>query len=227
MLNIKKCILTNNDCYKANRTIKPQGIMVHSTGANNPNLRRYIQPDDGVLGVNKNKNDWNRAGVQKCVHAFIGLDKNGEVQAYQTLPWNHRGWHAGGNANNTHISFEICEDDLANKDYFYKVYNKAIELCGYLCGQFNLNPDTIIDRNEGYKKGIASGHSDITHWLSKYNLTMNDFRDEVRKKMEEEMTKEQAIEKLKTIFSNEETIQFLDMYRYGDELIIKIAKNLK
>lgn len=44
--------------------------MVHSTGANNPNLRRYVQPDDGVLGVNSNQNDWNRPGLEVCVHAF-------------------------------------------------------------------------------------------------------------------------------------------------------------
>ena len=40
-MNLRKCILTENDCYRAGRTIKPKGVMVHSTGANNPNLRRY------------------------------------------------------------------------------------------------------------------------------------------------------------------------------------------
>ena len=34
------------------------------------------------------------------------------MATYQTLPWDHRGWHAGGSANNTHIGFEICEDAL-------------------------------------------------------------------------------------------------------------------
>ena len=34
--------------------------MVHSTGANNPYLRRYVQPDDGELGKNRYDNDWNR-----------------------------------------------------------------------------------------------------------------------------------------------------------------------
>lgn len=32
---------TNNECYKAGKEITPIGIMVHSTGANNPNLKRY------------------------------------------------------------------------------------------------------------------------------------------------------------------------------------------
>ncbi len=227
MLDIKQCILINNECYKANKQIVPRGIMVHSTGANNPTLRRYVQPDDGLIGSNNNNNDWNRPGVKKCVHAFIGLDKNGEVQIYQTLPWNWRGWHCGDYANNTHISFEICEDNLTCKEYFEKAIEKAIELCVYLCGKFNIEVDNIIDHSEGYKMGIASGHKDITHWLSKYNLSMRDFRKEVKKRMEcEEMTKEQAKEKLRTILE-EQTIQFLDMYRYGDELLIKLAKAMK
>ena len=41
-MNLHKLILTNNDCYKAGKTITPKGIMVHSTGANNPNLKRYV-----------------------------------------------------------------------------------------------------------------------------------------------------------------------------------------
>lgn len=35
-MKLHKLILTNNACYKAGKTIIPKGIMVHSTGANNP-----------------------------------------------------------------------------------------------------------------------------------------------------------------------------------------------
>ena len=35
-MNLRKLILINNACFKAGRTIIPKGIMVHSTGANNP-----------------------------------------------------------------------------------------------------------------------------------------------------------------------------------------------
>ena len=51
-MNLLKCLLTANDCYKCKQTIKPKGVMVHSTGANNPMLRRYVQPNaDTVLLV--------------------------------------------------------------------------------------------------------------------------------------------------------------------------------
>ena len=109
-MNLKKLIFTNSDAYKAGRKITPKGVMVHSTGANNPNLRRYVGPDDGLLGENTNNNHWNMPGVGAYVHAFIGKLKDGSIATYQTLPWDHRGWHAGAAANNTHISFEICED---------------------------------------------------------------------------------------------------------------------
>jgi hypothetical protein len=74
-MNLHKLILTNNACYKAGRTITPKGIMVHSTGANNPWLKRYVGPDDGLLGKNQYNNHWNQDkpdGRQVCVHAFIG-----------------------------------------------------------------------------------------------------------------------------------------------------------
>ena len=86
-MNLKKLIFTNNRCYKAGKTIKPKGIMVHSTGANNPNLKRYVGPDDGLLGKNTNNNHWNKSDLSVCVHAFIGKLKDGSIATYQVLPW--------------------------------------------------------------------------------------------------------------------------------------------
>lgn len=133
-MNLHKLIFTENACYKAGRKITVKGIMVHSTGANNPWLKRYVGPDDGLLGKNQYNNHWNQAmDRQVCVHGFIGKLADGTIATYQTLPWDHRGWHAGGTANNTHIGFEICEDGLTDSTYFKKVYQEAVELCAYLC----------------------------------------------------------------------------------------------
>ena len=55
-MNLHKLFFTNNACYKAGRRITPKGIMVHSTGANNPWLKRYVGPDDGLLGKNQYNN---------------------------------------------------------------------------------------------------------------------------------------------------------------------------
>ena len=96
MDGVTKKYMTANDCYKAGRTIVPKGIMVHSTAA------------PGVMAAAL-RAQWNAPGVEKAVHAMV--DDSG---VFQTLPWNCRGWHAGvgtsgTSANNTHISFEICE----------------------------------------------------------------------------------------------------------------------
>ena len=46
-MKLLQCILEKNRCYLAGKYIKPQGIVVHSTGANNPWLCRYVQPHAG------------------------------------------------------------------------------------------------------------------------------------------------------------------------------------
>ena len=58
-MNLHKLLLTENACYKAGDKIKVKGIMVHSTAANNPWLKRYVGPDDGKLGNNAYGNHWN------------------------------------------------------------------------------------------------------------------------------------------------------------------------
>lgn len=192
-MNLRKCIFTNSECYKRGRTIKPKGIMVHSTGANNPTLRRYVGPDDGQLGRNAGNNHWNMPGLNACVHAFIGKLADGSIATYQTLPWNYRGWHAGGLANNTHISFEICEDGLTDASYFCAVYQVAVELCVYLCKLYGLTEKNIICHSEGHAMGIASGHADVMHWFPRYGKSMDTFRADVSKalKGEEDMTPEE------------------------------------
>jgi N-acetylmuramoyl-L-alanine amidase len=182
-MNLRKLILTKNACYKAGKTIVPKGIMVHSTAANNPYLKRYVGPDDGLLGKNPYSNHWNQErpdGRQVCPHAFIGKLADGSIATYQTLPWNHRGWHAGGDANNSHLGFEICEDNLTDASYFNAVYKEAIELCVYLCGLYNLTEKDIIGHYEGYQKGIASNHGDPGHWFAKHGKSMDSFRAAVK-----------------------------------------------
>lgn len=183
-MNLHKLILTNNACYKAGRTITPKGIMVHSTGANNPNLKRYVGPDDGLLGKNQYNNHWNQDkpdGRQVCVHAFIGKLADGSIATYQTLPWNHRGWHCGGSGNDSYIGFEICEDGLADAAYFNAVYKEATELSAYLCKLYGLTEKTVICHSEGHSLGIASNHSDVMHWFPRFGKSMDVFRADVKK----------------------------------------------
>ena len=215
-MKLLKCILTENDCYKTGRTIKPRGVMVHSTGANNPNLRRYVQPvastpgrDEllAALGTNPNANHWNRPGLDVCVHGFVGRLADGSVAAVQTLPWDHRGWHAGNgtsgrSANDTHISFEMCEDDLTDPVYFRQAYYTAVELTAMLCREYGLDPledGVIICHQDGYKRGIASNHGDVYNWFPKHGKSMDNFRADVVRAMKKEDEDMPKYKKLKDV----------------------------
>lgn len=209
-MNLRKQILTKNRCYKAGKTIKPKGIMVHSTGANNPKLSRYVGPDDGLLGKNSYNNHWNTSSksLSACVHAFIGKLADGSIATYQTLPWDCRGWHAGkgrkGTANDTHIGFEICEDGLKDKTYFDKVYKEAVELCVYLIGLYPyLTEKDILCHSEGYKKGIASNHGDVMHWFSKHGKSMDTFRADVKALLEAEKKPAEPSDNIYRVFDED------------------------
>lgn len=197
---LKKCILTANDCYKTNQKMnggKPTGIVVHSTGANNKTLKRYVQPlktDKDYnsiiadLGVNRYGNHWNVGNVSKCVHAFIGTNAKGEVETYQTLPFDICCWGVGNGTKGSYnynptarVQFEICEDGLTDKTYFDKAFKEAIEFCAYLCKTYGFGVDKICSHREAHLQGYGGNHGDCDHWLKKFGKDMNWFRAEVQK----------------------------------------------
>lgn len=229
-MNLHQCILTHNDCYQTNEWIKPKGICVHSTGAPNPLLRRYVQPSATdpnyeenlkLLGYNRNQNSWNRPGTNACVHGFIGKLDSGKIASIQTLPWSMRGWHAGNgttrpSANNTHISFEICEDDLKSASYFKAVYREAVELTAYLCTMYGfdpLEPEVVICHSEAHDLGMASDHADVMHWFPKFGKDMDTFRQDVKNAMEDEdMTQEKFNEMLAAAMTQGKFNEMVDNY---------------
>lgn len=191
-----KILFTKSDCYKRNQKMTPKGIVVHSTGANNPNLKRYVQPDDGKIGVNPNNNDLNRSGQNVCVHAFIGKDKDGNVRCYQTLPFDICCWGVGQGSNGSYnynpayIQFEICEDGLTNKDYCKKCYDKAVEFCAYLCKTYKISVNNIVSHHEAGQRGMGSEHIDPDNWWPKHGYSMDGFRKAVTTKLNEKPTLE-------------------------------------
>lgn len=191
-MKLVEAILKNNPCYTAGRKITVKGLMLHSVGCPQPNASVFM-------------NNWNKSSYNKaCVHAFI--DGN-DGTVYQTLPWNHRGWHCAsgskGSGNNTHIGVEMCEpacikytggssftcsDKATAKAVAKRTYQAAVELFAMLCKKYNLNPTAdgvILSHKEGYKRGIASNHGDPEHLWSGLGLsyTMDGFRKDVKAAM--------------------------------------------
>lgn len=187
-MKLVESILTKNPCYKAGKKITVKGLMLHSVGCPQPSAAVFIK--------NWNSESYDRA----CVHGFI--DGN-DGTIYQTLPWNHRGWHGGGSSNNTHIGVEMCEpacikytggatftcsDTATAKAVAKRTYDAAVELFAYLCKEYNLDPTAdgvIISHAEGYKRGIASNHGDPEHLWKQLNAgyTMDGFRKAVKAAM--------------------------------------------
>ena len=210
-MTLLECILTNNDCYKTGETLRPVGVMVHSTGADNPWILRYVQPaaDDPDraallerIGTNRNRNDWNNTTRQVCVHAFVGRLADGTVAAVKTLPWDMRGWHAGrgseGTANDAYLSFEICEDGLDDAEYFAEVYKVSVQLTAMMCRENGFNPmepGVVICHSEGYKMGIANNHGDVMHWFPRHGKTMDDFRRDVAGELEREEEEDMDVDR--------------------------------
>lgn len=200
-MNIIKSILTNNPCYTAGRKITVKGLMLHSVGVNQPKASVFV-------------NSWNKATFNSaCVHAFID-GNSGDV--YQTLPWNHRGWHAGGAANNTHMGVEMCEpagikytggasftvtNATEAKATAKRTYNAAVELFAHLCKEYKLDPTSkgvIVSHAEGHKLGIASNHGDPEHLWKGLGLsyTMDGFRKDVKAAMSNSTSTKPASGKL-------------------------------
>lgn len=187
MLDIIKAHAVNNLCYIASKKMIPKGIVVHSTGANNKNLKRYVDAPEEV-GQNAYGNHWNVAkpgGKTVCVHAFIGYDKNKQIRVAEILPLNICCWGVGkgskGSYNDdpAYIQFEICEDGLQDKTYYQGAFSVAAEYCAELCRTYGLQTTDIVGHCEAYKKGYGSNHADPEHWMQKFGETMDDFRKQV------------------------------------------------
>ena len=185
-MNLKQNYLTESGCYKAGKRITVKGLMIHSVGCPQPKADVFMK-------------NWNRADANACVHAIVEPD--GDV--YQLLPWDFRGWHCGGGANNTHIGVEMTEpatirytggsnwtetgDGENTKNHVLATYKYAVELFAYLCSQYNLDPladGVIISHSEGCKRGIASNHGDVEHLWSEFGLSMGQFRKDIKAAME-------------------------------------------
>lgn len=186
-------ILTENPCYKTGRKMVPKGIMLGTVRCPQPSAKVFIH-------------NWNRESCDnRCCHAFIDAN-DGTV--YQTLPWNHRGWHSGKHpttkmsSNGTHIGVLMCEPaqiKYAKGGQFEvkgnletaiaaakRTYTSAVELCANLCKEFGLNPKTaIISHSEAYTNGSASKHFDPEHLWRGLGLsyTMTKFRADAEQNM--------------------------------------------
>ena len=182
-MELVESILTNNPCYKAGKRIQVKGLVLHSVGCPQPSAEVFVKR-------------FNSADAKVCVHAFVDADTG---RIFQTLPWDYRAWHCGGNANSTHIGVEMCEpscikstggatitcsDEQKARESVMRTLQASAELFAELCIRFGLDPladGVIISHKEGHDRGLASGHGDPDHLFRQLHMdyTMDDFRKTV------------------------------------------------
>lgn len=171
-----------------NSSFIPTGLVLHSTAL--PNVNAY--------GIQKY---FNQPNLGASIHGCVD-----DEHIVQCLPWNKRAGHVGsgskGSFNYTHLGIEMCEPKglIYNSnssaiikynpppDYFKKVWNNTVNLFAYLCNQFNLDPlkkGVIVSHAEACALGYGSNHADTAHWFKWENKTMDDFRQDVYKILQE------------------------------------------
>ena len=191
MLNLHTVFQTKNPAYTRQKPANHIGILVHSTGANNKYVKRYVDAPD-ILGVNQYKNHWNNTEADKCMHAFVGLDINKEPITVQTLPYEYacsgcgKGSKGSYNYNPTaHIQFEICQGSDTDSDYYWLIIQQAEEYCVYLCRLYGWTAANITSHVEAHKAGYASNHGDPNSWMKNFGDNMNKFRERVAARLAE------------------------------------------
>lgn len=191
-MKIIERIAKKNRCYTAGRKIAVCGQTLHSVGCPQPKASVFV-------------NTWDSPTASVCPHGVI--DGN-DGTVYQTLPWNHRGWHGGsgsrGSVNNTHVGIEMCEpacikyisgsqftcsDIAAAKTVVKRTYKSAVDLFAMLNAKYGLNPladGVIISHKEGCARGLATNHGDPEHLWNGLGMgyTMDTFRAAVYAKMQ-------------------------------------------
>lgn len=146
---INNILFEKNPCATGKSgSMTPSGVMVHSVGVKGTDHTRWQK--------------WDIPTAQKCVHYFVDT-----LGIWQALEDTKKAWHAGGSANNTHISFEICEPWEDTTENANDLYDKTVWLCTTLCRRWHLPASAVTSHAEGHAAGIASNHGDPVSWWKK------------------------------------------------------------
>lgn len=184
-MKLVESFLDKNPCFSSDRKIAVKGLMLQSVGCPQPSAKVFL-------------NNWNRPSYNRsCPHAIVDA-VDGTV--YQTLPWNHRGWHAATVANDNYIGVVMCEpnqikylprevtfnvvgDKAKAEDAARRAYYSSVDLFAMLCKEFNLDPASQIFFHIDLSTiGSPLTVKDPEHLWSQLDLpfTMNGFRRDVK-----------------------------------------------
>lgn len=147
----------------------------------------------------------------ECYHAIVGAN-----DIIQVCAFDDRISHCGGTHNNDSIGVEICEGEyIKNKT---NTYINTVNLFADLCKQYNIPVSNIIMHRHIYATNCPSIFSDDDF----YN-----FKIDVDKKLNLLYT-ENKVDYIQKYFNFEkQTMDYLQNYEYGKNLIDKIYNKIK
>ena len=198
-LEIIRAYFTKHRSYQGKRrSITPVGILVHSTGSVNRELRRYVDAPER-LGKNLYNNHWNKSTASKSVHAFIGYDKAKKAIVAETLPPDRACWGCGkGNKGSynfdphAYLQFEICQGGNTDADYYWEAIGVAEAYCAHLCRLYGWSAARITSHKEACAAGFASNHGDPQNWMRHFGDDMGKFRARVQARLDGENGAQEA-----------------------------------
>lgn len=173
-VKVVKKYCTKNDCYKtAGKRGSIVGLIVHTPAVIDQGA--IIKALSGSGGGWFKR--WNKAGIKKLADGVID-----DTGVYDFAPHTLACWHIGTAYGNSHfIGYELCET-LSRSD-FAKTWNNAVEHYANLCKQYGLTEKNIYGHCEAHARGWASNHSDPEPYFRRFGKNMNNFREDVKKKL--------------------------------------------
>ena len=172
-----ECLMTNSTAWaKGSEAMIPQGIVIHSSGFEQPYLWYFVQPSNSdpnkiqilnTLGINQKHTDYNHTYRIMNYHYWIGKDINDDIQVIRAFPDSFK-------IADNYIHICLLEDDLNNKDYVIQIIPALTQLCAQLCKKHNWDDKHILDHSE------VSSFPDANYWLSKYGYSSKDIRQIVK-----------------------------------------------
>lgn len=149
---------------KSKEKMTPRGIVIHSTGRNQPFVKAFIQPVKDnpnykeLLKIIGRENNYKKP--QHDYHFWVGKTITQGVKSFMIEPLDLKLW----NDNFIHIC--ICEDDLNNKNYLIDCISETTVLCDELCKHYHWTEKAIHDYSE------ISNFPDCNYWFKKHGYSV-------------------------------------------------------
>ena len=165
---MEKRYLTKNRSYTAPVAIRPQYVVVHSTGSG-------VGERETLFAA------WNAPGATLSCHGMV----DGEG-AMLTLPVTYKANHIGSLGNGVSVGFEVCEPKaIAYADAshtrintavydpaqagvladFKRRWDNAVLMAAYLCRETGLPAGRVLCHGEMFDIGKGTNHADVRHWF--------------------------------------------------------------